>query len=304
MPGFLLIGCGYAIRRIGWLSEVGAKQINRLCFHLLLPSLLFRTIYTSDFKASFDPLLLTLCFGCLLGMIGVMLLIAPRLTDSRGRIGVITQASFRSNAIMLGLPFAINLSGEAAAGTMGVLVAFTMPMYNVLAAILFSVYNDDPDQKINVKSVAVNVLSNPLIIAAIAGFSISALPFPLPTLIQRPIFDLASAGTVVAMIGVGAQLDFKSALHNIRLTLVASCAKLIVLPLVGTALGVLFGLGKAPLCALFLVLGTPNATTCPVVADVMGADGPLAVEMVVFTTVASVFTVFLGSLILKNMGLI
>lgn len=303
-PGFLLIACGYGVRQIGWLDDIGTKQINRLCFHLLLPLLMFKTVYTSDFKTAFDPVLVSLCVLCLLGMIGVMLLIAPRLTHSRGRIGVMVQASFRSNAVMLGLPFVISLSGEAAAGTMGVLVACTVPLYNVLAVIIFSIYTDTPGQKVDIKSVVLNVFSNPLVLSGIAGFALSALHIPLPVLIQRPLFDLGTAGSIIAMVGVGAQLDFKNALRNMKLTLICACAKLLVLPLVGTVIGVLIGMGKIPLCALFLVLATPNATGCPVMADVMGADGALAAEMVVFTTGASVITVFLGSLILKNMGLI
>lgn len=303
-PGFLLIAAGYFVRVVGWLDEVGTKQVNRLCFYLLLPLLLFKTAYTSDFSTAFDPVMLSLCVVCLLGMIGVMLLIAPRLTDSRGRIGVMVQASFRSNAVMLGLPFAISLCGEEAAGPMGVLVACAVPLYNVLAVIIFSIYTDKPGTKINLKTIVVNVFSNPLVAASIAGFILAGLHISLPVLIQRPVFDLGTAGSIVAMLGVGAQLDFKNALKNIKLTLVCACAKLLVLPLVGTAIGILIGLERIPLCALFLVLATPNATGCPVMADVMGGDGALAAEMVVFTTGASVVTVFFGSLILKNMGLI
>ncbi|HWP50925.1 MAG TPA: AEC family transporter, partial [Clostridia bacterium] len=252
----------------------------------------------------FDPVLLSLCVLCLLGMVGSMLLLAPRLIKSRGRIGVMVQASFRSNAVMLGIPFAISLSGEAAAGTMGVLVACTVPLYNVLAVIIFSIYTDTPGQKVAIKSVIANVFSNPLIIASIAGFVFSGLHISLPVLIQRPVFDLGTAGSIIAMLGVGAQLNFKNALRNMKLTLVCACAKLLVLPLVGVVIGTLIGMKSIPLCALFLVLATPNATGCPVMADVMGADGALAAEMVVFTTGASVMTVFLGSFILKSMELI
>ncbi len=304
VPGFLLIASGYFVRRVGWLDDVGTKQVNRLCFYLLLPLLMFKTAYTSDFSTAFDPVLLALCVLCLVGMIGIMLLIAPRLTTSRGRIGVMAQASYRSNAVMLGLPFAISLSGDSAAGIMGVLVACTVPLYNILAVIIFSVYTDKPGQKVDIKSVITNVFSNPLIIASIAGFILSGLHISLPTLLQRPVFDLGTAGSIIAMVGVGAQLDFKNALRNMKLTLVCACAKLLVLPLIGTTIAMLIGMKGAALCSLFLILATPNATGCPVMADVMGADGALAAEMVVFTTGASVVTVFLGSFILKNMGLI
>ncbi|MFV0496948.1 MAG: AEC family transporter [Candidatus Fimivivens sp.] len=304
VPGFLLIASGYFVRKVGWLDAVGTKQINRLCFYLLLPLLMFKTAYTSNFSTAFDPVLLILCVLCLVSMIGAMLLIAPKLTHSRGRIGVMAQASFRSNAVMLGLPFAISLSDGEAAGTMGVLVACTVPLYNILAVVIFSIYTDTPTQKIDIKSVLVNVLSNPLIVASVAGFALSGLRISLPILLQRPIFDLGTAGSVIAMVGVGAQLDFKNALRNMKLTLVCACAKLLILPLVGTTIAILIGMKGVALCSLFLILATPNATGSPVMADVMGADGALAAEMVVFTTGASIVTVFIGALVLKNMGLI
>lgn len=126
----------------------------------------------------------------------------------------------------------------------------------------------------------------------------SGLHISLPTLLQRPVFDLGTAGSIIAMVGIGAQLDFKNALRNMKLTLICACAKLLVLPLIGTTVAILIGMKDVALCSLFLILATPNATGCPVMADVMGADGALAAEMV-FTTGASVVTVFVARLFLK-----
>lgn len=304
IPGFMLIASGYAVRQIGWLDEHGTKQLNRLCFYLLLPLLIFKTAYTSGFSTSFDAQLLLLCTLCLLSIVGLMLLIAPKMADTRGKIGVMAQASFRSNAVMMGIPFAISLCGEEASGTIGVLVACIVPLYNILAVVIFSIYTDTPGQKIDFVSVIINVFKNPLIIMSIAGFVFYGFNIPLPLIIQRPVFDLGTAGSILAMVGVGAQLNFKNALRNIKLTLVCAIAKLLILPVVGTIIGILLGMQGATLCSLFLILGTPNATGSPVMADVMGADGNLAAEMVVFTTGASVVTIFLGSFLLKSLGLI
>ena len=57
------------------------------------------------------------------------------------------------------------------------------------------------------------------------------------------------------------------------------------------------GLWFACTCALC-------ATASAAQADGMNADGTLAAEMVVFTTAASVITIFIGSFILKSLGLI
>lgn len=304
LPSFLLIASGFLVRAIGLMDEIGIKQLNRLCFHLLLPLVMFKTAYTSNFSQDFDIRLLIISVCCIIIMIFAMTLVASKITDNRGQIGVMVQASFRSNAVLMGIPFAISLCGESAAGPTAVLVAFIVPIYNLLAVTVLSIYNDSPNRKTDALSVFENVIKNPLIIAAILGFALSAINLQLPQIVQKPIFSLAAAGSTIAMLAVGAQLNFKNAVKNIRLTAVVTFAKLIVLPIVGTAAAIMLGLRGSLLCAPFLILSMPAATGTASLADVMGADGNLAAEIVVFSTAVSVVTIFAGSFLLKSLALI
>ena len=303
-PVFLLIATGTAIRSAGLLDENGAKQINKLSYYIFLPLVMFRTAYTSALSEAFDLGLLLLAIACITGIVGITLLFAPCLTTSRGQIAVLAQASYRSNIGMVGIAFASSLSGEFAAAQMGVMVAILVPLYNVFAVILFSVYSDVPKQSISLKSIALNIVLNPMIMLNLLGFAFSGLGFVLPHILRKPLFDLASAGSVVALLGIGAQLSFNKILSNSRLTLAGAFTKLIFLPAVGTVIAVWLGMRDAMLCVLFLLLATPNATGCASMADIMGADGPLAAEMVVFSTAASAFTIFFGFFILKSFGFV
>lgn len=304
IPSFLLIATGFLARRCRWVEAQGARAVNGLCFHLFLPVLMFRNAYQADFSRDFNAMQVLLCLACIVAAAVIPLWAVGNRCASRGRAGTIAQAIYRSNAVLLGLPLAGSLAGDEGTNVMGILVTVTVPVYNLIAVVIFTFYTDNPQPPHDPLSVVKSILANPLIFMAIVGFVLGALRIELPEIISRPLFNIASAATPIAMIGVGALLDFENALRNLRVTACCAAAKLLVLPLVGTALGILLGLRGAPLCTLFLILATPCATGCTSMADVMGGDAALSSELVVFTTGISVVTLFLGSLFLKNAGLI
>ena len=304
IPSFIIIAAGYSVRLLKLMEEKSVKQFNKVCFNIFLPIVMFKTAYTSDFARDFDARVIGVTVFCLLAMIFAMAFIAPKFTQQRGRIGVMIQNSFRSNAVLMGIPFAISLCGEEAAGPAAVLVVFVVPLYNLLSVLVFSVYNDKEKTRPNLLAVLKKIITNPLIDGFLIGMAFNLLNLTLPQVIEKPVFSLASAGSTVAMFTVGAQLNFKSAVRNIKLTLVTAFAKLIVMPIMGTILSIMAGLEGAFLCAPFLILAMPCATATAAQADGMNADGTLAAEMVVFTTAASIITIFIGSFILKTLGLI
>lgn len=305
LPSFVIIAGGYLVRSINWIDDNCVKQMNKLCFHLFLPLVIFKTAYNSNFKEDFDPSALLLCCVLLVAMIFLARLIAPFFVKTRGQIGVFMQGAFRSNIVLLGIPFAVSLCGEQSAGTMAILVTFIVPVYNLLAVMIFSVYTDKEDIKTDFFSVLKSIVTNPLIFMAVVGILFSQFSLRLPSVLEKPLFDIANAGSTIAMMIVGAQLNFKNALKNIRISAACVALKLVLLPLLGVAAAVfLFDLRGPALVGVFLVLGTPCAAGSVSLADVMGADGPLAAEMVVLTTAASVVTIFFGSLALKTLGLI
>lgn len=304
IPSFIIIAAGYSVRLFGLMEEKSVKQFNKVCFNIFLPLVMFKNAYTSDFSRDFDWRVIGVTISCLFIMIAVMALIAPRFTNRRGQIGAMIQGSFRSNAVLMGIPFAISLCGEEAAGPTSVLVVFTVPLYNLLAVLVFSIYNDKQRSRPNIAAVLKKIITNPLIIGFLIGISFNLLNITLPQVVEKPIYSLASAGSTVAMFAVGAQLNFKSAIRNIRLTAVTAFAKLVAMPIMATLLSLAVGLKGAYLCAPFIILSMPCATASAAQADGMNADGTLAAEMVVFTTAASIVTIFIGSFILKTLGLI
>ena len=70
------------------------------------------------------------------------------------------------------------------------------------------------------------------------------------------------------------------------------------------AISMLFPFSPVERFMLLIVFATPTAVSSYPMAQNMGGDGPLAGQLVVFTTTLSIFTLFLFIFILRLLGLI
>ena len=80
--------------------------------------------------------------------------------------------------------------------------------------------------------------------------------------------------------------------------------KLIILPVIGFAVGVLFGMSKTDLAVFIAIFASPTAVTSYTMAEQMGGDGELAAQIVAFGTAMCILTVFMWVFVLKQINLI
>ena len=72
---------------------------------------------------------------------GLGLVTAVLTTKKKNRRGVILQCSFRSNFAIIGLSLVANLNGDE--GLAGIISAFSIPVFNILAVIALSVFLEE-----------------------------------------------------------------------------------------------------------------------------------------------------------------
>lgn len=78
--------------------------------------------------------------------------------------------------------------------------------------------------------------------------------------------------------------------------------KLVLAPLLIVGGAWLLGFRGVPLVSIFALCCVPTAVSSYTMAVEMGADGPLAGEILAVTTVSSIVTVFLWVSVLSSMG--
>ena len=149
IPIVLMILLGYLLRKGGAMDKNFVKVGNKLGFNVFLSTMLFVNVYTIE---SVDVIRWDVVLYCIPMILVVFLLCMATLgftTRVPERRGVILQGSFRSNMAIIGLSLAAALGGEAAVAAASVLTAFTVPEYNVLAVLSFTVFSDDKSAGIN-----------------------------------------------------------------------------------------------------------------------------------------------------------
>ena len=326
LPIILLILIGYALRQSGFLTEAFLKNGNRLTFRVLLPVTLFINVYNIE---NFDRInwpVVIYCVGmvCLIFLLGMFTLV--RVTKVPQRKGVLLQCFFRSNFAIIGLPLAAALGGAEASAITSVISAFTIPVFNVLAVVALTIYTKDQSgKKHSIGGMVRSICSNYMIWGTLLGMLMLAarsaqlsycgqvvfslrqhLPFLYSTLSQ-----LKSITTPFALLVLGGQFSF-SALRGMAKEIVAgTLGRIVIAPLLGIGIAALlsictnlihFGPDEYP--ALIALFGSPTAVSSAIMAGEMGNDEQLATQLVVWTSLLSIITVFFTVCLLLATGLL
>lgn len=152
--------------------------------------------------------------------------------------------------------------------------------------------------------IILDIIKNPLIISSVLGIIFSLLGIRLPTAVDTTVQDLAKLSTPIAFMILGGDLDFSKVKGNLKTASVVLTIKLVILPLIMIPMVVMMGYRDADLLSGLLAYQTPVAVSSYIMAQQAGADGQLAGQLVVFSSVLSIFTLFVTIFILRTVGLL
>ena len=303
LPVFLIILLGYFIKRVGVIKENFVDVISKFVFNVSLPAFIFMKISVLDLTAALDMgQIIFIYVGTLLVYFIVWGLSSLFIKDGRD-LSVFVQGAYRSNYAIVGLAIISNLFGDEGLGKASLILAFLLPVYNVLAVIILTV----PMRKIrklNLKGTVQEIILNPLIIAVIVALPFSYFKIELPSMLFTTGNFLADVALPLALIGIGGSLNIENIKRASTLAFSSSILKLIVVPAVLTYFAYLFGYRAMDLGIMFILFACPTAIVSFIMAQAMGCNGKLAGNIVLISTLGSVVTISLGIVLFKQLGLI
>ncbi len=323
-PILLLAVAGYIIKLSGLFDDGFFKKCNTLVFKVFLPVLLFKNVYdiNSIGEINFSALIYCVVVILILCLIGN--LSAKVFADKREQRGVINQCAFRSNYAIIGIPLAESLGSAQAVAFAGVLSAVSIPLFNVLAVIILSHYSPK-DSEQSIKDTLKSAAKNPLIRGVALGIIVLAVRQFIPLndtgelafsvkndlpFIYSAVSNLAKAASPLALVVLGARFDFSAVKNLIKPISAAVMLRLAVAPVVGVGGAILLSKsGIMPFTAteypaLISLFGTPVAVSSAVMVGEIGGDEQLAGQLVVWTSLLSVFSIFITVFVMKSVGLI
>ena len=299
LPMCLIMALGYGTRRLGWIRREEISAINKIAFRIFLPCLLYYNVYCSDLSGSFDPLLMAYAVGGVLLTFGLSLgytLLTEKLPERRG---VMIQGMFRSNYVIMGIPVATALLGSDQLGTVSILIAVVVPLFNMLAVVVLEVFRGQKPKPLHILG---QIVKNPLVIASALGILTLAAGIRLPHILERTIQNVSAIASPLQLFLLGAFFQF-SGLKTYRRELVTvSAAKLIVSPGLFLGLGALLGFRGVAFVSLIGIFASPTAVNSFTMAQQMGGDAELAGDIVVTTSAVSILTMFLWIFLFKSLG--
>ncbi len=296
-PMFLMMLVGFIIKKIKIVDDSTLKQTNNMVFRIFLPMLVFRNIYTSDLSVSFSPKLLLFALAAILALFFLAFVVIVCIEKDNRRKGVLIQAIFRSNFVLFGIPVITSLYGEESAGVASIIIAVAIPLYNVLAVVSLEIFRGG---RIDVKKILKGIVTNPLIIGSALGILILLSGFEMPAMIDGTVDSLSKIATPLAFVILGGTFDFSTLKSDIRPLLIGVLGRLVASPMIGLPISILLGFRGAELVVLMVMFGAPPAVSSFTMAQQMDADSDLAGSIVIIASIASIFTVFLWTFLLKQ----
>ena len=324
-PIVLLILLGYILKEKGFITKDFVKIGNKLVFNVLLPCMLFINVYSIDKFSSINWDIVIYCAVIMVAIFVLGLGIAAFVTKAPERRGVILQCTFRSNIAIIGLSLAGALGGDEAVAVAAIISTFMIPINNILAVLSLSIYTENGSSNgARIKSMVMNIVKNPLIIGVAVG--LSALGFRE---LQNAVFgevvfafnkqtkflytavnNLKAITTPFSLLVLGAQFEFSAVKGLLKEIVTGTVCRVVAAPLLGIGLAIalsqigILSCGVNEFPALIALFGSPVAVSSAVMAASMGADEQLATQLVVWTSIFSIFTIFAQVCILMSMGLL
>ena len=302
-PVFLIVALGYLLKKLGTINDGFVTISSKIVFNISLPALIFLEISSIDLGDILNiDLVLFVYVGTLISF-GIAWFAASLSSDSGGDKASFIQGSFRGNFAIIGLAIISNFYGTESLGKAAIVLAFTIPLYNVLSVIALTVPLRK-EKNFNYKKILFEIVRNPLIIGVLSAVAFSYFKIKIPDILIVTGDYLAAISLPLALIGIGGFLSFSDLTKDSLLTVVPTILKLIIFPAGTTLAAYLMNYNNMDLGIIFILFSCPTAIASFVMAEAMGANSRLAGNILLLTTLASVVTMTIGLFILRENGLI
>jgi predicted permease len=300
-PVFVMVFLGALLRGLKVIDDTFVRSSSKVVFNVALPALLLTETAQIDFSANLRidaALIYALATLLVFGLGWAMSYLLTSDTRSRGPF---IQGGFRSNVAIVGLPIISMLLNQQALAEAIIILALMMPLFNILSVIALTV----PLHKggtLRWTPIIMNILTNPLILAVVAGSLLALSPLKLPGFVMASSNYLGQMTFPLALLSIGATLTRDSMHGNLTLTAWAVALKTVVLPAL-VALGAwFFGLPNRLVMVVFVFGAAPTAVASFIMAQAMDNDRDLAGSIVVVTTIVSVISLSAGIFFFRSIG--
>ena len=289
-PIFLIIATGYLLFRFRVVNESVWSAIEHICFYLLLPALIIRTLSRANLLGVPVVDFMTVLVVAILGMSGLMIvtqaLFRKRFPQSGPSFSSLFQGATRFHGFVA-IAVIGPLFGDEGITLAALALAIMVPLLNVTSVIVLSIYGHS-DVKPAASAVMRKILTNPLIIACFIGLLFNWLG--VPDVLFETIDIIGAGGLGLALLAVGSGMKLGNAAQYKLLLTIGVLIRLIGMPVIIIAMSWLLGLEGLPRTVAIIAGAVPTAASSYVMARKMGGNAELMSSIVTFQVIVAFFT--------------
>jgi malonate transporter len=291
-PLFLLVALGYALARLGGWPPAASDWLTKFVFGVAIPALLFRLM--SDFSRlpPVDPRLLLAYFGG-----GLAVFVIGRLAGRVCfRMDGATQSVFAiggifANVVLLGVPIARVLLGEAAIPAVSLVVVFNSLILWTLVTVSVEWARHRELSWRTIGRTAFDVVTNPVVGSILAGTAFGFSGVALPDVVARTLDLVAQAAVPLSLIVLGMGLSEYGIREGWRESAAIAFLKLALQPLAVFGLARLLALPPLETQAIVMLASMPVGANVYLMAREFDTlIGPVASSLVLTTAAAAATT--------------
>jgi predicted permease len=293
---FLMMIVGFVIAKLKIIKSEESDALTKLVLYLLTPAAIINAF---SFKRTNEVILGILLAFIAAFSIHIVFLIIDSIYIKFWKIGPVSRGSVMySSSANLIIPIITYVLGEK-------WVVFSTAFLSVQVIFLWThgIRMFSPKAKFDIKK----ILINPNIIAIALGLILFFLNFEMPIFLKDITVSFGSMIGPISMLTVGmlaTKIDFKKTLKNKRVYII-SLMRTMVYPIISLFIvKILSNISiencKSILLISFLASITPVSSTIMQFAQIKHIDTELAVQINIFTTILSVFTMPVWIVLFSN----
>ena len=281
----LMIGLGYFLKRIDFLSEKDIDPLNKIVMYILMPCMIFSALYSADM--SLLPTLGILPFVILTASIGsgvIAYIILKRLHYDDKKIWSVLVTVMIANTAFMGYPVNLGVYGHP-----GFLRAIfcdlaTTCMFLLLSFVLVLKFGG------TVKRAFREILLFPPLWAVVLGISFNLLNIPIGPVLDKTVNYLADGSIPLIMISLGLSIELGGLARSKAMVIFTSIIKLGVFPLIALIVVSLLGLTGLQHDVGIIEAAMPSGMLSLLLAITYKLDYELTSDCILINTVISLIT--------------
>jgi hypothetical protein len=286
-PTFILIALGYIVRatRVATAEQFG--MVNRFGYFVLYPAFLFTLISGATFDGAGAGAFLASVLGGFLALALLALSLRLVFRSDGPAYTSIFQGGVRWNGFAL-LAASPALYGPAGPELIGLAFGPLVLMLNIICVMVLSRWG--AARAASMRAVLDQIVANPLILACAVGLAVKYARLGHLGPVGDAAQLLGQAAMPVALVCVGAGLDF-GALRASGVKVAAACVlRLLVAPLLVYGACLITQAPPLPTAVAVGIACTPTAAAGYTLAREMGGDARLMAAIITATTLLSFIT--------------